>query len=101
MERTDGSLRMEAFAGGTKSIALAISGNKSAFKLAGGGSTVEAINSLGITDAVTHVSTGGGASLEFLEGRTLPGMLPYRSIENASAGLTSQGLSDSSRICIQ
>ena len=69
-----GLFEWEAFSGGTQSIASAISDNESAFKLAGGGSTVEAINSLGIADAVTHVSTGGGASLEFLEGKTLPGI---------------------------
>ena len=69
-----GLFEWESFSGGTRSIASAISDNKSAFKLAGGGSTVEAINSLGIADSVTHISTGGGASLEFLEGKTLPGI---------------------------
>lgn len=69
-----GLFEWEAFSGGTQSIASAISDNESAFKLAGGGSTVEAINSLGIADAITHISTGGGASLEFLEGKTLPGI---------------------------
>ena len=69
-----GLFEWEAFSYGTKSIASAISDNESAFKLAGGGSTVEAINSLRITQAVTHLSTGGGASLEFLEGKTLPGI---------------------------
>lgn len=69
-----GLFEWEAFSNGTKSIASAISHNQSAFKLAGGGSTVEAINSLGIAEAITHVSTGGGASLEFLEGKTLPGI---------------------------
>lgn len=69
-----GLFEWEAFSNGTKSIASAISHNQSAFKLAGGGSTVEAINSLGIVEAITHVSTGGGASLEFLEGKTLPGI---------------------------
>ena len=69
-----GLFEWEAFSGGTQSIASAISDNESAFKLAGGGSTVEAINSLGIADAITHISTGGGASLEFLEGKMLPGI---------------------------
>lgn len=69
-----GLFEWEAFSNGTKSIASAIYHNQSAFKLAGGGSTVEAINSLGIAEAITHVSTGGGASLEFLEGKTLPGI---------------------------
>lgn len=75
-----GLFEWEAFSGGTKLIAYAIANNESAFKLAGGGSTVEAINSLGIADAVTHVSTGGGASLEFLEGKTLPGIAAFHTI---------------------
>ncbi len=62
------------FAKGTEEVASAIASNVDAFKLAGGGSTVEAINALGISDKLTHVSTGGGASLEYLEGKTLPGI---------------------------
>ncbi len=79
-----GLFEWEAFSGGTKLIASAISDNESAFKLAGGGSTVEAINSLGIAGAVTHVSTGGGASLEFLEGKTLPGIAALHTIRERS-----------------
>ncbi len=62
------------FANGTSAIARAIAGNENAFKLAGGGSTVEAINTVGVSDRLSHVSTGGGASLEFLEGKVLPGV---------------------------
>ena len=62
------------FARGTAAVAEAISANSEAFKLAGGGSTVEAINSFGITNQLTHISTGGGASLEYLEGKALPGI---------------------------
>ena len=69
-----GLFEWKSFARGTAAIGEAISNNSDAFKLAGGGSTVEAINSLGIADQMTHISTGGGASLEYLEGKTLPGI---------------------------
>ena len=74
-----GLFEWESFSRGTKSIAVAVADNDSAFKLAGGGSTVEAINSLDIADGITHVSTGGGASLEFLEGKMLPGISALQS----------------------
>lgn len=69
-----GLFEWKPFARGTEKVAAAIAANDDAFKLAGGGSTVEAINALGIGDQLTHVSTGGGASLEYLEGKTLPGI---------------------------
>ena len=69
-----GLFEWDSFASGTRHVASAIADNKDVFKLAGGGSTVEAINRLGIAQDLTHISTGGGASLEFLEGKTLPGI---------------------------
>ena len=69
-----GLFEWRSFARGTEAVAAAIAANGGAFKLAGGGSTVEAINGLGISEKMTHVSTGGGASLEYLEGKTLPGI---------------------------
>ena len=66
-----GVFEMDAFANGTKALAQAIATSK-AFTLAGGGDTVSAINVFKIQDKVGYISTGGGAFLEFLEGKTLP-----------------------------
>ena len=62
-----GGFEMEPFAGGTKALAASI-----AFSIAGGGDTVSAVKQFGIADRVSYISTGGGAFLEFLEGKTLP-----------------------------
>ena len=62
------------FSNGTSSIANLLATLKNAITIIGGGSTAEAINKLGLTDKMTHVSTGGGASLKVLEGATLPGL---------------------------
>ena len=66
-----GVFEFESFAHGTAAIARAIAESK-AFSIAGGGDTLAAIAKFGITDQVDYISTGGGAFLEFLEGRTLP-----------------------------
>jgi phosphoglycerate kinase len=66
-----GVFEFEAFAHGTEAIARAIA-ESSAFSIAGGGDTLAAIAKFGIADRVGYISTGGGAFLEFLEGRTLP-----------------------------
>ena len=66
-----GVFEFESFAHGTAAIARAIADSK-AFSIAGGGDTLAAISKFGITDQVDYISTGGGAFLEFLEGRTLP-----------------------------
>ena len=69
-----GVFEMPAFSRGTREFAAALGSLDGVTTVLGGGSTAEVVHDLGITDRITHVSTGGGASLEFLEGRTLPGV---------------------------
>jgi phosphoglycerate kinase len=66
-----GVFEFEQFAAGTKALSLAIAESE-AFSLAGGGDTLAAIDKYGIADKVSYISTGGGAFLEFVEGKTLP-----------------------------
>jgi 3-phosphoglycerate kinase len=68
-----GVFEIELFSGGTSEIAKAVA-NSNATSIVGGGDSISAINKLGYADKITHISTGGGASLEFLSGKKLPGI---------------------------
>ncbi len=80
-----GVFEWPAYAGGTKAVAQAVAANEQAFSVVGGADSVRALNELGLADRISWVSTGGGASLELLEGKELPGVAAIPSASEVGA----------------
>ena len=78
--RPVGVFEIDKFATGSRAVAEAIAEatSKGAYSLIGGGDSVACINKFGLADKVSYVSTGGGALLEYMEGKVLPGVAAIR-----------------------
>jgi phosphoglycerate kinase len=78
-----GVFEFPQFSYGTRALAIAIA-NSDAFSIAGGGDTLAAIDQYDLTDQISYISTGGGAFLEYLEGKTLPAVAVLEDRANAT-----------------
>ncbi|MEI5907683.1 phosphoglycerate kinase [Bacillus spongiae] len=70
-----GVFELESFAGGTKAVGQALADSTDTYSVIGGGDSAAAVEKFGIANKMSHISTGGGASLEFMEGKDLPGVV--------------------------
>ena len=70
-----GVFEIDKFANGTKAVAESFSRSEDTYSIIGGGDSAAAVEKFGLADKMSHISTGGGASLEFMEGKELPGVV--------------------------